>query len=172
MLYNEEYKIKLTKETIKGELLDQISTAIKIYSCLSVICTAVFVIPVFVLSNTLRNNTFGNEIFITALLICSVPTLIFLYLLFKHISLRKKVINEDFIIETDIVEHKEKSWVWHTSHIHTYLVLQFKKYGDVRVDKESYNLTSEGDSYYIVSDSYESLKAIKYYHTKIYYYEE
>ena len=148
----------------KGDLVLSIS-AIAYVIMVSCVALAVYF---FGLKN-IEVGVIGYVIFFVCVFICFWPLLFFIFLMIFGPKGQK---TEDFVVITDEVLYKEEMTINTRDSLLTKKVIHFCKCGDIEVNSTWYQLTSNGDTYYMVVRDKESKYAFKCYPTKLYEYVE
>lgn len=117
-------------------------------------------------------NPFAWVVYFGTLMIVLWPVLLFFVLILTSLSQRKSLKNGNFFVIKDEVIYKEEKDIFRRGHVYTEKNLHFQKCGDVKVNSTYYEITSEGDIFYMVVYSKDSVAPQKYYPVKIYEYVE
>lgn len=166
----------ITKETIGRDLLSQNQKTTRFYMILFVVLTVLTsVVFLIFYSLVLKSSDIGIAawvIFFIAMLICFSPSFFCILSVFRSLSERKILKNVAFFVVTDEVAYKEEKSVTRRGHVYIQKTIHFCKYGDVHVDATCYQLTSNGDMFYLVVYQRDPQTLRKYYPAKMYQYKE
>lgn len=99
------------------------------------------------------------------LVVCSI------FLVFACLE-RNKIKNGKFVVAVDQVRCKEEKIVWHAGTAVAHKSLRFCQYGEVPVDHTCFQMTSEGDFFYLVVFPWKNPSVREFYDAKVYEYRE
>lgn len=167
----EKYKREvITRESIKAELLSRNTEGIKA-SVLSIIVISLICVLVLYFSHSLEPIIVRIIVLTLCIVILVIfPALLSIIPLIYGLKYRKAIKNDEFDVLTDKVLYKREEEKSRRTTI--YRFLRFENFGDHTVDKSTYEITSNGDEFYIVAYRFKQPVPVLYYPLRSYVYKE
>jgi len=176
------YERKPTKTLITKEMIDEKTSLSKsplpfftgLCAVLAIVFSAVFGFAYLAGIKDKDVSIFIWILYIAIVSFCYGTLLLFyLRLIVNMLSEKRRRKNGEFLVITDEVYSKEEREKHRRNDVYTKRIGHFSKFGEVEFsDKTWFDMTSRGDTYYIVVHSSAPTDPYLYYPTKLYEYKE
>ena len=164
----------LTKEALIKEMLAENAKSLRYFAAIFAVVTALIGILFWVIYIGIDGKGLHPVVWViyfAFLTVCLFLPFMLALSLYIEVEQRIALKKGEIIVKTDKVVHKGERLAHSKAHYNEKYV-RFCNYGEPKVNQTWYELTDEGDLYYVVFCGKKSKGPSRYYPTKLYEYKE